>query len=201
MPEIVIATRNHHKYRELAALLRLREVRWRSLEAFPDLPAVEERGRTFRANALKKARLIARATGCWALADDSGLEVAALRQAPGVRSARFSGRHGNDHANNAKLLRLLRGVPDPKRDARYRCVLALASPETLLAVAEGTLRGRIAQAPRGRGGFGYDPVFLLPRLTRTVAQLSAAAKNRLSHRAKAAQAMRRLLKRLVASEG
>ena len=163
------------------------------------LPQVPERGRTFEQNARQKALFVARATGCWALADDSGLEVAALGQAPGVRSARFAGRHGDDHANNAKLLRLLRGVPDAKRDARYRCVLALASPKKLLAVTEGTLRGRMAHVPRGRGGFGYDPLFLLPRFKRTVAQLSAATKNRLSHRAKAAQAMRQALRRLAAS--
>ena len=196
---IVIASRNRHKFRELTALLRLRGIRWKSLNVFPQVGEVREPGRSFRANAAHKARAVAKATGCLALADDSGLEVAAIRQAPGVRSARFAGRHGDDHANNAKLLRLLRGVPDTERDARYRCVLALASPKKLLAVTEGTLRGRMAHMPRGRGGFGYDPLFLLPRFKRTVAQLSAATKNRLSHRAKAAQAMRQVLRRLAAS--
>ena len=197
--EMVIATRNPNKVRELKALLRVKGIRWHSLKEFPQVPQVPERGRTFEQNARQKALFVARATGCWALADDSGLEVAALGQAPGVRSARFAGRHGDDHANNAKLLRALRGVPDTQRDARYRCVLALASPEKLLAVTEGTLRGRITDVPRGRGGFGYDPLFLLPRFKRTVAQLSAATKNRLSHRAKAAQAMRQALRRLAAS--
>ena len=197
--EMVIATRNPNKVRELKALLRVKGIRWHSLKEFPQVPQVPERGRTFEQNARQKALFVARATGCWALADDSGLEVAALGQAPGVRSARFAGRHGDDHANNAKLLRALRGVPDTQRDARYRCVLALASPEKLLAVTEGALRGRITDVPRGRGGFGYDPLFLLPRFKRTVAQLSAATKNRLSHRAKAAQAMRQALRRLAAS--
>ncbi len=197
--EMVIATRNPNKVRELKALLRVKGIRWHSLKEFPQVPQVPERGRTFEQNARQKALFVARATGCWALADDSGLEVAALGQAPGVRSARFAGRHGDDHANNAKLLRALRGVPDTQRDARYRCVLALASPEKLLAVTEGALRGRITDMPRGRGGFGYDPLFLLPRFKRTVAQLSAATKNRLSHRAKAAQAMRQALRRLAAS--
>ncbi len=198
---IVIASRNHHKCRELSALLRVPGIRWRSLSAFPRVGAIPERGRTFQANAIHKARVVAKATGCLVLADDSGLEVAAIHQAPGVRSARFAGRHGDDGANNAKLLRLLRGVPDTERDARYRCVLALASPGKLLAVTEGTLRGRIAHVPRGRGGFGYDPLFLLPRFKRTVAQLSAATKNRLSHRAKAAQAMRQVLKAASAPSG
>ena len=197
--EMVIATRNPNKVRELKALLRVKGIRWHSLKEFPQVPQVPERGRTFEQNARQKALFVARATGCWALADDSGLEVAALGQAPGARSARFAGRHGDDHANNAKLLRALRGVPDTQRDARYRCVLVLASPEKLLAVTEGALRGRITDVPRGRGGFGYDPLFLLPRFKRTVAQLSAATKNRLSHRAKAAQAMRQALRRLAAS--
>ncbi len=176
-------------------MLRIPGIRWRSLEVFPHVPAIPERGTTFRQNAVTKARVVARATGQWALADDSGLEVAALKGAPGVRSARFAGRQGDDAANNATLLRRLKGIPPSRRGARYRCVLALASPTKVLAVAEGTLAGRIANQPAGRGGFGYDPLFLVPPGGKTVAQLSAAAKNRISHRAKAAARMRRRLTR------
>lgn len=193
--DIVIATRNPKKFRELKALLTIPQVRWRSLQDYPRVPAVREDGATFRDNAVKKARAVARATGHLALADDSGLEVDALRGAPGVRSARFAGRHGNDAANNTKLLRLLRGVLMSKRGARFRCVLALADLRRLLVVTEGVWNGRIARAPAGRRGFGYDPVFSVPRLGKTSAQLPPRVKNRLSHRGKAARAMRAQLRR------
>jgi XTP/dITP diphosphohydrolase len=172
-------------------------IRWRWLAEFPSLPAIPERGRTFRANAIAKARAVARLTGQLAIADDSGLEVHALDGAPGVRSARFAGRQGDDHANTAKLLRLLDGLPASRRGARFRCVLALASPTKLLAVTEGVWEGRMTSAPRGRQGFGYDPVFLIPQLGKTAAELPSAAKNRLSHRGRAASRMRALVRRLA----
>jgi len=201
MLEIVIATRNRHKLRELKVLLALRRIRWRSLADFPRLSAVKERGRTFDANAIQKAQAVARATGRLALADDSGLEVTALGGAPGVRSARFSGRHGNDRANNEKVLRMLSGLPASRRGARYRCSLALAGPSGLVAVARGTWRGRIAITPRGRRGFGYDPIFFIPRAGKTVGQLPAALKQRLSHRADAARRLRPLLAQLASGRG
>ncbi|HBH97499.1 MAG TPA: non-canonical purine NTP pyrophosphatase, RdgB/HAM1 family [Candidatus Omnitrophica bacterium] len=200
---VVIATRNPEKFRELKTLLaapRLKafaQVRWRSLEDHPSRPSVREDASTFRGNAVKKARAIARFTHCLALADDSGLEVEALGGGPGVRSARFAGRHGDNAANNAKVLRLLRGVAASRRGAQFRCVLALAGPRGLLAVTEGIWRGRVAEAPAGRRGFGYDPIFFLPRLGKTSAQLAPALKNRLSHRGHAARAMRRHLLRLL----
>ncbi len=194
MLSIVIATRNPKKFRELKALLATPGVRWRSLKDYPTVPAVREDGATFRDNAVKKARAVARATGCLVLADDSGLEVDALRGAPGVRSARFAGRHGDDAANNTKLLRLLQGVASSKRTARFRCVLALASPHRVLAFTEGVWNGRIAHAPAGRHGFGYDPIFVVPRLGKTSAQLPPRVKNRLSHRGQAARAMRSQLR-------
>ncbi len=195
---VVVATKNAHKFRELSALLCMPGVRLRCLSPTDRLPRVREDGRTFEANAVKKARAIAQATGGLALADDSGIEVQALGGAPGVRSARFAGRHGDDAANNRKLLRLLRGVPIAKRQACYRCVLALANPTTVLAVTEGCWRGRIAYAPKGQGGFGYDPIMWLPSRRNTVAQLSAAEKHRLSHRAHAARRMRAVLRGLTA---
>lgn len=207
MITIVIATRNPKKFRELKALLatpRLKAfavVRWRSLAGYPSLPPVRENGSTFRDNAVKKARAVARFTRCLALADDSGLEVEALHGAPGVRSARFAGRHGDDAANNAKLLRKLSGVATSRRGAQFRCVLALAGPRDLLAVTEGVWRGRVAEAPAGRRGFGYDPIFFLPRLGTTSAQLPPTLKNRLSHRGRAARVMHRHLLRLLRRAG
>lgn len=197
MREIVLATGNPHKFRELRGLLRVPGIRWRSLADFPGLRAVRETGRTFEANAAKKALAMARATGLWAIADDSGIEVKALGWAPGVRSARFAGRHGNDAANNKKLLRLLRAVPALRRTARYRCVLALASPTRVHALTRGVWRGRIAATPAGQGGFGYDPIFWLPARGKTVAQLPASLKQRLSHRALAAKRMQRVLSNLT----
>ena len=199
MPTIVIATHNRHKFRELKALLNVPGVRWRSLAEYPGVPPVREHGRTFDANAIAKARSVAKATGCLALADDSGIEVEALGGAPGVRSARFAGSHGNDQANNTKLLRLLAGLPPARRRARYRCTLALAGPSGFLALTRGAWSGRIARTPRGSRGFGYDPIFLVPKLRKTVAELPARTKQRLSHRAAAARRMRPVLGHLVRS--
>ncbi len=194
MRDIVIATSNPHKFRELTGLLKGSGIRWRSLAEFPSLAPVKENGRTFEANAVKKATAIARSTGLLTLADDSGIEVDALDGAPGIRSARFAGAHGNDAANNQKLLRLLDGLSPRRRGARYVCVLALASPTRLLQRTRGSWRGRIAMHPQGHRGFGYDPIFLLPSRGKTIAQLPAAMKRRLSHRACAARRMRRLLR-------
>jgi len=197
MLDIVIATQNRKKFRELRALLAVPGIRWRSLAASPGRLAVRETGRSFEANAVKKAGAAASATGHLAVADDSGLEVEALRWAPGVRSARFAGRHGDDRGNNRKLLRLLDGLPPGKRRARYRSVLALAGPSGVIAVTRGTWTGRIAERPRGRSGFGYDPLFVVPRFGKTVGELPAATKQRLSHRALAARRLRAVLRRLV----
>ena len=197
--EIVIATRNPKKFRELKSLLAIPGVRWRSLASFPRVPTARETGRTFEQNAIKKALAVARTTGRLAIADDSGLEVDALNGAPGVRSARFAGRHGDDRANYTKLLKLLKGRAPRARTARFRCSLALANPSRCLAVTRGELFGRITHAAKGHRGFGYDPVFLVPRLGKTVAQLPLSVKNRISHRAKAAAPMRRALQLLVTS--
>ena len=197
MLDIVIATRNPHKFRELRQLLRVPAIRWRSLRAFPRAGEIKETGRTYAANAKKKALAVARATGCLVLADDSGLEVDALRGAPGVRSARFAGGHGDDQANNQKLLRLLGKRPMDRRRARYRCVLALAHPGRVMRLVEGEWKGYIAFRPSGSHGFGYHPVFIVPRLGKTVGQLPLRVKQRLSHRASAARRMRPALRRLT----
>ena len=198
MLEIIIATRNRHKFRELSSLLTAPGIRWRSLAEFPRAPDVRETGKTFDENAVRKARAAARTTKHLALADDSGLEVEALGWAPGIRSARFAGRHGDDRANNEKLLRLLDGRGPRERRARYRCTLALADPTgRVLALTRGAWYGRIAEIPKGHHGFGYDPIFLVPRLDKTVGQLAGSVKQRLSHRARAARTMRQALRRMV----
>jgi len=201
MLDIVIATGNRHKFRELTALLHMPGIRWHSLAEFPRLPALRERGTTFDANAISKARAAARATQLMALADDSGIEVDALGGRPGVRSARFAGTHGGDVANNVKLLAAMDGVPYRKRGARYQCSLALVQGARVIALTRGAWGGRIATAPRGRGGFGYDPLVVVPRLGKTVAQLGPGVKRRSSHRAVAARRMRRVLERMLTARG
>ena len=198
---LVVATRNPKKFRELRALLTLGAFTLRSLESFPSALPVRETGRTFESNAIKKAKSAARATGCLAIADDSGLEVDALGGRPGVKSARFAGRHGDDDANNRKLLRLLKNVPDAKRTARFRCVLALVSADRVLAVTEGVFEGCIAREPAGEHGFGYDPIFLVPGQGKMSAQLPPSTKNRLSHRGEAVRRMRRALAALAKEIG
>jgi XTP/dITP diphosphohydrolase len=158
---------------------------------------VEETGTTFLANALLKARHAARLTGLPALADDSGLEVDALNGAPGVHSARYAGPEADDVANNARLLAALSGVPEAQRTARYRCVLVwIAGPDDPTPlVAEGVWEGRILTEARGRGGFGYDPLFLDPESGLAAAELAADAKNARSHRGQALAQLRRQLSR------
>ena len=197
MLDIVIATGNRHKFRELTGLLHMPGIRWHSLAEFPKLPAVRERGKTFDANAVAKARAASRGTKCMALAGDSGIEVDALGGRPGVRSARFAGNHGDDTANNVKLLAAMNGVPYRERGARYQCSLALVEGGRVLAITRGTWAGRIGTAPRGQGGFGYDPLVVVPKFGKTAAQLGAGVKRRYSHRAVAARRMRRELAGLV----
>lgn len=194
MSRLLFATRNRGKLAELRALVAPHGIEVDSLDDVDAPGEVEEDGETFTANAEKKARAALAATGLPALADDSGLEVDALDGAPGVRSARYAGPGQDDAANNAKLLAALAGVPDARRTARFRCALAFVDGAGTLTVAEGTLEGRIGHAPRGAGGFGYDPLFLLPD-GRTLAELSAAEKNAISHRG---QALRKMAPHLVA---
>lgn len=195
---IVLASNNHGKLAELRALLTDLPVQLLSLDAAlgRSLHVVED-GDTFQANATLKARAACEASGLIALADDSGLEVRALGGRPGVRSARFAHEHATDAENNAALLAALEGVED--RAARFRCVLALARPgEHDVRTTEGTCTGTIAHAPRGSGGFGYDPLFLVDSMGgRAMAELTDAEKNAVSHRGHAMQAMRDLLSPLL----
>ena len=190
--KLLLATRNPGKLTELRARVRGLDVL--SLDDVAPMPEVEETEETLEGNARLKAVAGARGTGLWTVADDSGLFVDALGGAPGVRSARYS--PGSDADRVRALLQLMDDVPDDERGASFRCVLALASPDGELCPVEGVCRGRILRAPRGNGGFGYDPVFLVPELERTMAELSLEEKGRVSHRARALDALEPLLREL-----
>lgn len=198
--EILLATRNSDKVRELTALLRDLGIRIRTLVDFPTAPEVEEDGATCEANALKKAMEIASATGIPSVADDTGLEVDALGGRPGVFAARYAGEGATYEENCRKLLKELAGVPPARRTARFLTVAALAMPGGHSRVAMGTLVGVIAEKCVGSQGFGYDPVFFVPELGRTLAELTAEEKNRVSHRAKAFRAMADVLRPLAAEK-
>ena len=187
--KIVLATRNPGKIREIAAILAHLPLELVGLDRFPGVEPGEETGETFAENATAKAVHASRETGLAALADDSGLLVDALGGRPGIRSARFAGERATHEENNRKLLGLLSGVPREQRTARFVCVAALALPGGKVVLREGRLEGMITDAGAGAGGFGYDPIFLVPEFGQTVAQLDEATKNRISHRAQAFAAM------------
>lgn len=193
--QLIIATGNKHKLEEIRAILSLPGLELVGLDAVPGAPDVEEDRDTFEGNAIKKAATLAQFTGKWALADDSGLEVDALGGAPGVFSARYAGKSADYAANNVRLFRELTGVIN--RTARFRCVMALCSPEGQTHTVEGRCEGCIAGAEKGAGGFGYDPLFLPEGHDTTFAEMAPEAKNAISHRgralAKAAVAWRSIL--------
>lgn len=178
--KLVLATRNRHKLVEIRDIFGHAGVELVSVSDFPGLQDVEEDGDTFEANARKKAVAVATAAGVWAMADDSGLEVDALGGAPGVRSARYAGEPVDYAANNRKLLQELQGAAE--RRARFRCVIALASPDGACRTVQGSCEGTIAEAGRGEQGFGYDPLFVPDGYARTFAEMDAGEKNRISHR-------------------
>ncbi len=194
--ELVLATGNRNKVREMKAVLRDLAVTIRTLDEFPSAPAVVEDGETCRANAGKKAVEMARWTGLLTLADDTGLEVEALGGRPGAWAARYAG-DGATYADNCrKLLEELKGVPAARRGARFVTVVAIADPrDGVVEFMEGVLHGRIAEACAGGGGFGYDPVFVVPSLGRTLAELSLDRKNAISHRGRALGRARAWLQR------
>jgi XTP/dITP diphosphohydrolase len=192
--EVVLATRNPHKAQELKALLADEKFGVRTLAEFPDAPDVVEDGATCEANALKKARAAACYTGLPAIADDTGLEVEALGGRPGAYAARYAGEGATYEDNCRKLLRELEGVPPDRRRARFVTVAALALPTGQSAAVEGSLDGLIADREQGSQGFGYDPIFFVPDAGKTLAQMSAAEKNRISHRARAFGKAKQLLR-------
>lgn len=197
---MLIATLNPGKVLEFRQMLGNDNFTWQSLADFPKVQEIEETGETFRANAILKAAGYARQTGQWALADDSGLEVDALGNKPGVYSARWAEKHksgSGDAANNALLLQQLLSVPNEKRTARFVCVLALADPRgRIVLTTRDCVSGRILSAPVGAGGFGYDPLFYIERLGRTTAQLPPEEKNQLSHRGKSLRRLKVLLEKI-----
>ncbi|MDA2915940.1 XTP/dITP diphosphatase [Nitrospinae bacterium AH_259_B05_G02_I21] len=200
MTRLVVATRNRGKLDEIRAILASLPVEVASLADYPELEPIEEDGATFEANAVKKALHVAASTGHLTLADDSGIEVDALDGAPGVHSARFAGPEATDEANNAKLLELMAAVPDAERTARFRCVVAIATPEGHLEAAEGACEGLVARRERGDKGFGYDPLFFVPEYGMTFGELPEGIKNAISHRGRALAAARNALEALLAKE-
>ncbi|MHC4474710.1 MAG: XTP/dITP diphosphatase [Planctomycetota bacterium] len=199
--KILVATTNPAKIAELKAMLDL-DVELAGLSDFGGITEIEEDGETFAENARKKATGYAKATGLWTIADDSGLVVDSLAGEPGVRSARFSGEKEKnrkllDHKNMAKVLQLLQNVPKDKRTARFVCCLCLASGEKVLIETEGRLEGLIAEQEVGHNGFGYDPIFFVPSINKTVAQLTPDEKNAISHRGNAIRKLKPLLDSLL----
>jgi XTP/dITP diphosphohydrolase len=197
--ELLVATKNKGKLREIRELLKDLDLNVTSLEDYADLPEIIEDGKTFTANAIKKAATIAMYTKTLTLGEDSGLEVTALGNKPGVYSSRFSGEGATDKKNNAKLLRMLKKVPMKKRQARYRCCAALADARGLVAVLSGSCSGVIAARAKGNNGFGYDPLFFIPRLKKTFGELDLSVKGTISHRARAMKKVKQTLRKYLAS--
>ena len=193
MRTLLLATSNQHKLEELRAILSDLPFKLLSLKDLQLDMLVEETGATFAENAELKARAYAQASGMLTLADDSGLEIDALGGAPGVRSARYLGRETTYEERFRKIVEQLNGLPMDQRTARFRCVIALADPSGSTRIVEGVIEGVIADAPRGKNGFGYDPIFFVPELGKTLAELAPEQKNRISHRGRAARAARILL--------
>lgn len=186
MTTVILASNNKHKKHEVQALLKSMRVSVMSAnEALPRVPRIVENGRTFAANAAKKALAISRICDGLVIADDSGLCVDVLGGRPGVRSARFAGPRSDDHMNNKKLLRLLDGIPPAQRGAYFICVIAIAAGGRLIKTVEGKCHGRIGFENRGVNGFGYDPLFTPRGFHETFAQMGSHAKNSISHRSKA----------------
>ncbi len=207
--KILIATTNTGKIAELKAMLDS-NVEWLGLTDFPDIGEVVEDGKTFAENARKKATEYAKAANCWAVADDSGLAIDALDGKPGIKSARFSGAMEKDRTlldskNMQKVLTLLKNVPKENRTAKFVCCLCLACPELvegsspseILIEVKGEMKGKIAAEPIGENGFGYDPIFFIPELNKTAAQLSAEEKNAISHRGQAIRKLKPQLEKLL----
>ena len=191
--EIIVATRNDGKVREIRKALMGLGFCLYALGDFPEVPEMEEDGESFTENALKKARFYSNYFGKLALADDSGLEIKALKGLPGIYSARYAGEKASNQENNQKLLREMAEVPFSRRGAQFQCVIAIVAPDGKEAIAEGSCKGRIGFKEVGKRGFGYDPLFYLPRYGKTMAQLTLEEKNRISHRGKALRKLRKVI--------
>lgn len=197
MRELLVATKNQGKLREIRELLKEFSLKVTSLADYPDCPEIVEDGRTFKANAIKKASVVGKYAGKLTLGEDSGLQVVALNNAPGIYSARFSGENATDEKNNDKLLASLKNVPLYKRQARYRCLMALCDGGKLVGVVDGSCGGLIANKRRGANGFGYDPLFLISRYQKTFGELDSAIKSKISHRARALRKLKVFLRQYL----
>ena len=195
--ELVLATGNLNKQQELKALLKDTGLKILTLADFPGAPEIVEDGTTCQENAIKKAQGIAQFTKCWALADDTGLEVDALDGRPGVYAARYAGEQATYEDNCQKLLKELESIPSSQRSARFMTVIALADFLGNVETAEGELLGQIATMQQGSSGFGYDPVFFVPEIGKTLAEMSLDQKNRISHRARAFNKAKEILRKMV----
>lgn len=195
--ELVIATKNHHKVREIKDKFSCIEyLEIRSLDDFNNVPDILEDGKTFEQNSLKKARELSRFTGLPCLADDSGLVVDALKGEPGVYSARYAGENASDIERNSLVLERMKDVPEGGRAARFICAIAIVLPDGREFLTEGRCEGTIACKPEGGQGFGYDPIFYLPEMGKTMSQLPLSEKNRISHRARALEKAKAILTHL-----
>lgn len=195
---ILVATQNEKKRAEIKEILTdMPGILLRGPDDFPFLPEVEEDGNTYQENAIKKATILAKACNTWAMADDSGLEIDALNGRPGIYSCRYAGPNATDEKNIEKVLSELKGVPKERRTARFICSIALAGPHGLFFIVEGRCEGFITEEPRGKGGFGYDPIFFVPDYHQTLAELMPSIKNRMSHRANALRQFRERIQPLV----
>ncbi len=199
LQEVVIATRNPGKLREIQAILSPFSLKILSLMDFPGIPEVLEDGATFAENAGKKAMTIARSTGRLSIADDSGLAVVALQGRPGVFSSRYAGENATDQQRCQKLLEEMAEIPQGQREAAFLCVIAVALPSGKMQMVQGECRGSIAFAPRGKHGFGYDPIFCVPEFGKTMAELEPEVKNRISHRARALEQLKLILPKFLSS--
>jgi len=195
--ELLVATKNKKKFKEIKTILKGFRLRISSLADYSVLPKIIENGKTFKENAVKKAVKIARATGKFTLGEDSGLCVDILSGAPGVYSSRFSGKNKSDNQNNLKLLRLLKETPLSKRKAHYSCAVALADYNGLIGVVGGRCNGLIGFELRGRSGFGYDPLFVIPKYKKTFAQLGEKIKHKMSHRYQALKQAKIIIKKYI----
>lgn len=196
MLEVVIATKSRPKIKEIKSILKGEKIKFLTFDDFENFPEIVEDGNSYKENAIKKAKAVAKATGKIALADDSGIEVEYLGGKPGIYSSRFVGENSTDEERNKEILNLLADVPESKRKARYVCVIAVSTPQGLVKTFEGVCRGRISKIPRGKYGFGYDPIFFVPSYKKNMAELPPSLKNKISHRARALNKARSYLRKL-----
>lgn len=197
MLELVVATKNKKKLKEIKDLLKNYKIKVTSLFDYENYPKIIENGKTFKENAVKKASKIARFTNKLTLGEDSGLCVYALKGKPGVYSSRFSGRGKSDEKNNEKLLRLMRNVPLKRRNAYYVCAVALADKEGIVKTIEGRCSGVIGFSEKGNFGFGYDPLFVIKKYKKTFAELGEKIKHKMSHRYKALDKIKPIIQKYI----